>query len=524
MSAFRRMPNLRPVALGARVLGEGSPFDALILVATQPRCEDLEAAQAALARALSVDARVGKDVMLLVADGIPGRRLVVAPTGPVLRDQDDVRAFAEAAARGARRARDAGARRPLLVVRGVPQHPLYANAHAVAVLGALGALWEPLEARERLGAAVAEPVVELGCAAEALEKSAEWLCAVESGRRLARDLGGTEPERMSPAAIAELCRAAFARSPVRVTVIGQRARLVREYPLLAAVARASFAVPRHHPCVVRMEYRPAGKVRRTLLLAGKGLVYDTGGADVKAGGHMAGMSRDKGGAAAVAGFMEVVRQLRPKHLRVVAELGCVRNSIGPDMYVTDEIVTSHAGVRVRVGNTDAEGRLVLADLLSHLREDALEAVDPHLFSIATLTGHSGRAVGPYSIAIENGPARNGGVAARLASFGEAFGDPFELSRLRREDFEFVQPRSRADDVLSCNNLPSTMTNRGHQFPMAFLAIAAGLSAHGQDGKRPLPFTHIDIGGSANEGGDWQHGRPTAAPVLALTAALLDPGH
>ena len=232
---------------------------------------------------------------------------------------------------------------------------------------------------------------------------------------------------------------------------------------------------------------------------------------------MAGMSRDKGGGAAVAGFVRTLAELRPRGIRVVAEIGAVRNSVGADAYVSDEIITSHAGVRVRVGNTDAEGRMVLADLLSHLRRVATSAPSPCLLSLATLTGHASRAVGPYSAAVENGPARKARISSGLASLGDQWGDPVEVSRLRREDYDFIRPRSQADDVLQCNNAPSTMTDRGHQFPAAFLLRASGLHEHGNDAKLPLPFVHVDLGGSAYEAGEWQHGRPTAAPVVALTA-------
>jgi leucyl aminopeptidase len=142
--------------------------------------------------------------------------------------------------------------------------------------------------------------------------------------------------------------------------------------------------------------------------------------------------------------------------------------------------------------------------------------------VATLTGHAGRAVGPYSILIENAPARQRGVALELERIGEAWGDPFEHSRLRREDYEFIRPKSSADDVLSCNNLPSSLTARGHQFPAAFLSVASGLDKHSIDSRTPLPFTHIDLGGSVTEGGDWQHGRPTAAPLVPLALWALGP--
>jgi leucyl aminopeptidase len=324
---------------------------------------------------------------------------------------------------------------------------------------------------------------------------------------------------MAPPKFAAYVQAACRGTKVEVTVARDVRKLQQDYPLLMAVARASLPVARHRPCFVRMEYRPKGKITRTLLLAGKGLTYDSGGADLKVNGAMAGMSRDKGGAAAVAGLVLAAAKLGLKGVHLVAELGCVRNSIGSDAFVSDEIVTSHAGCRVRIGNTDAEGRLVLADLLSHLRVASRRTKAPELFSVATLTGHAGRAVGPYTIALDNGPARNAHTAESLAAAGDLLGDPFEVSRLRRADSVFVRGRRTADDVLSCNTAPSAATPRGHQFPAAFLGFASGLAEHGNDSKAPLPFTHIDLGGSGCEDGDWQHGKPSGRPVVAMLAAL-----
>jgi len=496
--------------------------DAVVLVAPSPSSPIPRSLRPAISVAAAVDATLDAGVHLLVTDLAPGRRLIFSATGPLGGDVHDVRSVAEAAGRGLVRARDAGARRPVLVLAGMPSSKPFSNALEVGALGALGALWQPLEAREALGEAVVEPVESIALLVpgdvdgDALVKRVQGL---DDARRLARDICGTEPERMSPPKMAELCSAAFADTSVRVDVFEVVSQLVSHYPLLMAVARASLPVRRHHPRVVRLRYEGEGPITRTVLLAGKGLSYDTGGADLKAGGHMAGMSRDKGGAAAVAGLMLAAARLRPKGLRIIAELGCVRNSVGAEALVSDEIIRAHSGCRVRIGNTDAEGRLVMADLLSHLRGAATRCPNPHLFSVATLTGHASRAVGPYSIAMDNGPARKAGMAVGLERVGDLWGDPFAVSRLRREDFAFVRPRSRADDVLSCNNAPSTQTPRGHQFPMAFLAMASGLVNHGLGTAFPLPYTHIDIGGSGVEGGDWQHGRPSAAPVLALAKRL-----
>lgn len=466
-----------------------------------------------------VDQRVGKQVVLVHAAAAPGQRLVIAPTGPLERDYDDVRRYADAAEKAIRVACDAGSRRPALVVVKPDSLSQYQHAAQVAYLAACQALWQPLEARERLVEAEIEPVEFIGMQG-VTEDEANWLNAVEEGRRLARDLCGTNPERMSAIRFAEYCVEAFKDVPVQVEVLGPEDNIQQTYPLLFSVARASMDVARHHPRVVRLHYKPEGTVKQTLLFAGKGVVYDTGGADLKTDGHMAGMSRDKGGAAAVAGFVKTVGRLAPKGLEVIAELGLVRNSIGADALVADEIIRCHAGVDVRIGNTDAEGRLVLADLLSHLREDALQREHVELFSIATLTGHAARAVGPYTALVSNGPAHAQGKATRLSAIGDNFGDPCEISRSRREDFAFVAPRSAADDVLSSNNAASAVTARGHQFPQAFLTIASGLDKHGINSQHPLAYTHIDIAGSGVQGGDWQHGKPSGAPVLCLAARYL----
>ncbi|MDX1705846.1 leucyl aminopeptidase family protein [Pseudidiomarina sp.] len=493
----------------------GGGYDAVILIGDyqQHIPEDFSSH---IERARQFDRRVGEQALLVTCE-VAGGRLITAPTGPLTRDYDDVRQIADAAAAGARIAAEAGCRKPLLVVFGVPEEEgRYGQAEAVAYWGFCQALYQPLEAREALGEDQIETVTEVGLVGVVNEG---WLEAVEAGKRVARDLCGTEPERMAAPRFAEYCQQTFAQSPVRVTVIDDIQQLQHEYPLLMAVARASLGVERHWPCVVRLEYK-APAAEQTLMMAGKGIVYDTGGVDLKVGGHMAGMSRDKGGAAGVAGFLKTVAEMRPETVNVVAELGIVRNSVGADAFVADEIITGHSGVRVRIGNTDAEGRLLLADLLSHLRAEAGDYPRPQLFSVATLTGHAALAKGPYTALIPNGPARVDKITDRLWEAGEVYGDPTEISWSRREDFSFVRPRTRSDDVLSSNNGPSATTPRGHQFPMAFLSIAAGLDKHGTDSEQPLPYVHVDIAGSGVEGGDWQHGKPTATPVTCFAGCYL----
>jgi leucyl aminopeptidase len=490
-------------------------WDALLVVSADVTACPIEEVAMLASHGAQVDKRVGKSPTLLFAPGLAGGRLIIAPVAP-LGDYDDVRAFANAARAGIAIARDAGAKRPLLWVdKPTSLGDEYAKADMVAALAMAQELWQPLEAREA-GTAL-DSIEAIGVLNGA---DADMLNAIEAGRNLARDLCGTEPERMGAPAFADYCLNAFKESGLSLQVVEDRDILERDYPLLSAVARASFAVARHQPRVVKLEYRGEGDIQHNYFFAGKGVVYDTGGADLKVAGAMAGMSRDKGGAAAVAGLMKTLSLLKPKGIRVVAELGLVRNSIGSEAFVTDEIITAHSGVRVRIGNTDAEGRLVLADLLSHLRLKAQGSAAPELFSVATLTGHVVRAYGSYSAVVANAVAEQQALPKRLQASAERYGEGLELSRLRKEDFAKVRDVSGASELLSSNNAPSSVTARGHQYPAAFLLKASGLAQHGLKDVQPMAYSHLDIAGSATEG-DPLYGKPTAEPLLGLFAYMTE---
>lgn len=433
----------------------GSAADAVVVVFTGPvsGITNVEFA-AELAAAAAADAALLSPASpgVLLASRAAGGRVIVTHTGPLTRDHDDVRRVSEAVARGLKRAAAAGARRPVLLLHEsvlAGGKPAFANAPLVGLIAAAGATAAPLSVRLRGGRADAldevlvAPIGALPSGAR-LEELVAQASAVEKGRALARDVGQGDPEIMAPPAAAAHIAAAFAGTEVRVEVVEDDAVIRREYPLLHAVARASVGVPRHAPRVVHLVYerRAAdGSLAADLYLVGKGVTYDTGGADVKTGGSMAGMSRDKCGAAVAAGVLASIASLRPAGMRVTALLGLVRNSVGSEAYVSDEIIVSHGGARVLVRNTDAEGRMVLADLLSHARVAATAAAGaaaaggaaagplPSIMTLATLTGHAMVAVGAgYSIAVANGPARAAGVDAGLAATGEALGDPWEISR------------------------------------------------------------------------------------------------
>ena len=454
--------------------------------------------------------------------------MILSPTGPLNRDYDDVRRFQDAAKAGIERAVLSGCSKPLVCVcddfggekmyEGLEE--LYEKSFEVSVLGCFSGLYEPLEYREH-EPIKCEPVKSFGIMRlskkklkSSLQEALAECTAIESGRRVARDICGSDPERMTPLRTAEYLKNAFKGSSVKVNVVSNLDTLKSGYPLLHAVSRCSNVVERHRPCIVNLEYVGEGPIEKTLMLVGKGIVYDTGGADVKCNGHMAGMCRDKGGAAGVAGFLKTVSMLNPKGLKVMAKLSMVRNSIGADSFVADELIKSRAGVRVMIGNTDAEGRLVMADPLCEMKELSVNEINPHLFTVATLTGHVCMALGDYAAVLSNGPARLLKTDQKIYAAGEKWADPFEVSSMRREDFDFIKPKSKYEDTRHCNNEPSSATPRGHQFPAAFMVNASGLDKHGLDSDRPVPYTHLDIAGAALDFPNY----PSGTPVSALTAA------
>lgn len=208
------------------------------------------------------------------------------------------------------------------------------------------------------------------------KKVVETAKKIEAGLYVARDIGGADPERMSPPNVCKYVKEVFKDTKIKVTVMDDLEELTKNFPLFEAVNRGASVVERHRGCVIFLEYSPCGAPNDTVYLVGKGVTYDTGGADIKAGGVMAGMSRDKCGAAAVGGFMKIVDELKPTNTKIIGVMSMVRNSVGSNCYVADELIKARSGATVRVGNTDAEGRMIMADVLCKV--NVTKKIDPKI--------------------------------------------------------------------------------------------------------------------------------------------------
>ncbi|TGZ68086.1 hypothetical protein CRM22_004457 [Opisthorchis felineus] len=479
-------------------------------------------------------------IHVIYCESLPSKRIVLSFTGSLDRDYDDIRRISEAACDGISHAFKIGSIRPLLALaplkalEKIRVLPSWAKPEALCLstlLGALHALYVPLEVREFALRRVKSDLHKSVKPSKAT--SLGWFpgtytvdhahlvhiaWCLEEGRRVCRDIGGSDPERMCASRIVDYIKAELSDTGVVVKTGPVDAVL---YPLAAVVDRGSNE--RHRGAIVHLEYSgpladdPNGSEVTNLFLIGKGIVYDTGGSDLKVGGIMATMHRDKCGAAAVVGFFKTAALLKPEKLKLHGSLAIVRNSIGSNAYVSDEIITSRAGLRVRVNNTDAEGRMVMTDLLCEAKEQALQVVNPHLMTFATLTGHVVLSYGPnYTGIVANGPSRVMGADQTFQSYGELLGEMHEISTLRREDFDAHKAQEDYADLINSARPVGGKRVRGHQSPAAFMIVASGLDSHMTNAEKPLPYTHFDIAGSQGP----CPGIPTAVPLLTLASRYL----
>lgn len=206
--------------------------------------------------------------------------------------------------------------------------------------------------------------------------------AIAAGEKLARDLINTPTSDLGPEQLQEAFFALGAAHSAQVSSVVGEDLLAENFPLIHTVGRASSQKPR----LLEMRW---GKAGPKLTLVGKGVCFDTGGLNIKPGASMGLMKKDMGGAANVLGLAKMIMSLGlPLQLRVLVP--AVENSIDGSAFRPSDVLTSRKGLTVEINNTDAEGRLVLADALALADEEDADLV----ISMATLTGAARVAVGP----------------------------------------------------------------------------------------------------------------------------------
>ena len=229
---------------------------------------------------------------------------------------------------------------------------------------------------------------------------------------LARDLINAPANVLGPAELAEAALRLAADWRAEAACV-EGAALERDYPTIAAVGRGSARAPR--VASFRWKGSRAGTAAPLVSLCGKGVCFDSGGYDLKPSAGMLRMKKDMGGAAAVLGMARVLMEA-DLPIRLVVRIGCVENSVSGDAMRPLDVIRTRRGLSVEVGNTDAEGRLVLCDLLAEASDERPDLI----VDCATLTGAARVALGPELPALF---CNDEAWAGRLLAAGQACCDP-----------------------------------------------------------------------------------------------------
>jgi len=230
---------------------------------------------------------------------------------------------------------------------------------------------------------------------------------------LAREMIDTPAADMGPLQIETIAREIAEAAGAAIAVTTGDALLDETYPAVHAVGRA--AAPHRAPRVIEIGWNLDRADLPLVALVGKGVVFDSGGLDIKAAAGMRNMKKDMGGAAHALALGRLVMQAELP-VRLVVLVAAVENAISADAFRPGDILNSRKGLTIEIGNTDAEGRLILADILTRAGEHAPDLT----LDFATLTGAARVALGPELPPLYTD---DDALAADLLEAGRAVGDP-----------------------------------------------------------------------------------------------------
>jgi len=291
-----------------------------------------------------------------------------------------------------------------------------------------------------------------------------------AGIILARDLTISPANRATPGFLAETARDLGSRFGFRIETIDFESTVSMGMGAFAAVAQGS-REPAH---IVILEHAPSGTENDApLVLAGKGITFDSGGISLKSRDGLEGMKQDMAGAAAVLGAFEVIGRMRLRK-RVIGILPCTENMPGGKAYKPGDVIRSYSGQTIEVISTDAEGRMVLCDMLAYAADRFKPAA---MVDIATLTGACIVALGGHAAAVLG---NREDYTRSVQEIGGAVGERFWPLPLWELYFDAIK-----SDVADMKNVGdrSAGTIIGGMFLKQFVP-------------REVPWVHLDIAGTA----------------------------
>ncbi|MHA6261232.1 leucyl aminopeptidase [Sporosarcina sp. CAU 1771] len=308
----------------------------------------------------------------------------------------------------------------------------------------------------------------------------------------ARNLVNMPPNLLTAKEMANYARKLAKKHDFEIEVLGKKEMEELGMGAILAVNQGSVEEPQ----LIVLKYHGTEEWKDVVGLVGKGITYDTGGYSLKPKDGMVGMKGDMGGAAAVLGAMNTIGELRPAK-NVIAVIASTDNMISGEAFKPDDVITSLSGKTIEVLNTDAEGRLVLADAITY----ALQSGADYLIDVATLTG---------GVIVALGMDKTGALTNN-----EEFFEEFMEAALETGEFVWRLPltendkkRLRKSDVADLNNSPG---RDGHMiFGGGFVGEFAGNT----------PWIHLDIAGTSDATAAHDLGPKGATGVMVRTLATL----
>ncbi|HLW17767.1 MAG TPA: leucyl aminopeptidase [Actinomycetota bacterium] len=303
---------------------------------------------------------------------------------------------------------------------------------------------------------------------KAIKRAMDHAAAVAEGTNLARDLTNTPAGDKSPESLAQEARK-IARNGLKVKVLNEKELAAKGFGGILGVGRGSPKPPR----LIELIYEPPG-AKRTIAFVGKGITFDSGGINLKpSDGGIDWMKMDMGGAGAVLGAMHAIAKLKPK-VAVRAYVASSENMPDGNALHPGDVITQYGGKTVEIGNTDAEGRLVMADAIVYAKERGADVV----VDIATLTGAMMIALGQKMFGVIGEPRTE---VAKVLEAAERAGEPAWELPLNHEYLEVMK-----SDIADLRNVASRNVGGGAITAALFLKEFAG----------DTPWVHIDIAGPA----------------------------
>jgi leucyl aminopeptidase len=310
----------------------------------------------------------------------------------------------------------------------------------------------------------------------AVSRAAKRSQAIAEATNEVREIGNLPGNLLYPSSLAETARKLSNRYKLKVSVLDEKMLQKGKFGGLLAVGQGSVRPPR----MIVLEHRGGAKNQAPVALVGKAITFDTGGISIKPAANMEEMIFDKCGGIAVLGAMAAIAALGLKR-NVVGIIASAENMPGGNAYRPGDIITTYDGKHVEIVNTDAEGRVVLADAIAYARQDcgATAIVD-----LATLTGACGVALGDYAAGFWS---NDDGLRNRVLTAAEQAGERLWPMPL----YEEYETQIKSDVAL--------IKNSGGRLGGACTG-AAFLKTFAED----TPWAHLDIAYTSHREKDQAH--------------------